>query len=71
MLQECNHKWMVVSTCTSTVELILQCVSCKVVGLVSDPTKREWGKAWSAPSKPYRWKKNSRVTLLKREELEY
>lgn len=71
MPQECNHKWMVVSTCVTTVELIVQCTNCRSAGIVSDPTKKEWRKAWSAPSNPYRWENNDRVTLLRKEELEY
>lgn len=33
------------------------------MGTVDDPSSDEWGEAYHAPSKPYAWTDNSRVTI--------
>lgn len=59
----CKHDWVVFSTALAEGWLMLQCVSCGMHGTVDDPSKKEWSDAYHAPSKPYRWKDESRVTI--------
>jgi len=33
------------------------------VGSVDDPSEAEWSRAYSAPSKSYRWKEPERVSI--------
>lgn len=58
-----NHEWVVFSTALQDVCLMLQCLNCGMHGTVDDPTKEEWREAFHAPSNPYRWRDNSRVTI--------
>ena len=58
-----NHRWMVFSTATREVWLMLYCTKTGRTASVRDPSEREWSKAWSAPSKPYEWKDHSRVVI--------
>jgi len=57
-----RHKWWVFSTATRTVSLLVYCKQCGCTGVVNNPTKKEWGRAFTAPSKHYRWRKNRRVS---------
>ena len=59
----CNHEWYVFSTELSHVCLMVECQKCGAFGTVDDPSKEEWGDAFHAPSNPYRWQDNSRVTV--------
>lgn len=57
------HEWVVFSTAITEGWLMLQCVRCGLHGTVEDPTGEEWSEAFHAPSKPYRWRDKSRVTV--------
>lgn len=58
-----GHEWVVFSTCLGTGELMCQCVNCGAFGVVQNPTREEWGHAFTAPSHPYPWHQNSRVVI--------
>lgn len=60
---KCDHEWTVYSTATAQVCLELHCNKCAILGAVFDPTAEEWDEAFNAPSKPYRWYDNDRVTV--------
>lgn len=57
-----NHEWVAFSTALSEGWIMVQCVECGLHGTIEDPTKEEWGEAYHAPSRPYRWLDNTRVT---------
>lgn len=60
---ECpGHEWVVFSTALAQGWLMLQCVRCGRHGTVDDPSKTEWSAAFHAPSAPYRWTDDGRVT---------
>jgi len=59
----CEHEWMVFSTALTERCLLLGCSKCTASGSVDKPTKEEWSQAYYAPSNPYRWYDNSRVTM--------
>ena len=59
----CKHEWTVYSTATAQVCLELYCNNCAICGAVFEPTAEEWSQAFHAPSKPYRWHDNDRVTV--------
>lgn len=40
---------------------MLQCVECGTMATVDHPTKKEWRRAFHAPSRPYRWIDETRV----------
>jgi hypothetical protein len=40
-----------------------QCVECGTHGVIEGPTREEWGEAFHAPSRPYRWHEDARVTV--------
>jgi hypothetical protein len=56
-----NHEWVVFSTALDEGCLLLQCVNCGLHATVDDPSKKEWSKAFHAPSNPYRWRDEARV----------
>jgi hypothetical protein len=57
----CNpHEWVVFSTFVEDRALFVQCVGCGASGTVDDPSKKEWKRAFRAPSRPYRWHDESR-----------
>jgi len=58
-----EREWWVFSTCLGTCELMLTDGLSGAFGVVKNPTKEEWSAAFSAPSNPYRWRDNSRVSL--------
>jgi hypothetical protein len=58
-----QHEWVVFSTALADGWLMLQCIECGKHGTVEDPTKEEWSDAFSAPSRPYRWRDDTRVTI--------
>jgi len=60
----CNdHEWVVFSTALDEGCLMLQCVKCGLHATVNDRSKKEWSKAYHAPSKPYRWHDETRVVI--------
>lgn len=58
---EHDHTWVVFSTAVADSWLMLQCVECGLHGVVKKPTKKEWSKAYRAPSRPYVWSDESRI----------
>lgn len=58
-----GHHWVVFSTAVGDGCLLVQCVDCGLHGTVDDPSKKEWRKAFHAPSRPYRWHDGSRVQV--------
>src|SRR4051812_23143733 len=58
-----GHHWVVFSTALGEGWLMLQCVDCGLHGTVNDPTKKEWSKAFHAPSRPYRCHDGSGVQV--------
>lgn len=60
------REWWVFSTCIGTRELMVQCRLTGSFGVVPNPSRLEWGDAFTAPSRPYRWLDDSRV-VIKRE----
>lgn len=56
-----EHEWVVFSTAIGDHCLMVQCVECGAVGSVADPSMDEWGDAFHAPSRPYRWTEDARV----------
>lgn len=57
----CFHNWMVYSTAIDTCVLLVQCENCRATGIVPNPTKEEWTRAFYAPSAPYHWEQSERV----------
>jgi len=62
-MTDCEHEWMVFSTALVQRCLMQECPKCDAYGTVDKPTRGEWSDAFYAPSNPYRWHDNSRVTL--------
>jgi hypothetical protein len=60
---EQGHEWVVFSTALKDVCLMVQCVNCGAMGTVDDSDEQEWCEAFDAPSEPYRWDEDSRVTV--------
>lgn len=58
-----KHDWWVYSTAIAQGWLMVECRITGKKGTVRDPSKKEWTDAFTAPSKPYRWTDNSRVTV--------
>jgi hypothetical protein len=58
-----QHEWVVFSTALKECCLMVQCVECGTIGTVDDPSQKEWQDAFDAPSNPYRWDDESRVTV--------
>lgn len=58
-----SHEWVVFSTALKDVCLMVQCVECGAMGTVDDPDEQEWSEAFHAPSNPYGWDDESRVTV--------
>jgi hypothetical protein len=56
-----GHEWVVYSTAVLDGWLMLQCVECGAMGTIDDPSAQEWGEAYHAPNRPYRWQEESRV----------
>jgi hypothetical protein len=57
-----GHEWVVYSTALREGWLMLQCVECGAMGTIDDPSPEEWSDAFHAPSRPYAWRDNTRVT---------
>ena len=57
-----GHEWVVYSTALREFWLMLQCVGCGAMGTIDDPSTEEWSGAFHAPSRPYRWNDDTRVT---------
>ena len=58
-----EHEWVVFSTALGEGWLMLQCIGCGLHGTVDDPSREEWSQASHAPSQPYRWFEETRVTI--------
>jgi hypothetical protein len=58
-----DHVWFVYSTALLDVCLLVRCLGCGATGYVADPTTDEWSRAFNAPTDPYRWDDESRVTV--------
>ena len=58
----CEHKWIVYSTSLCPPSIMVKCKSCKGLGYIEEFESHEWSKAYHAPSSPYTWKDDSRVT---------
>jgi hypothetical protein len=52
-----DYEWWVFSTCIGTVELMLRCAKTDAFGVVPNPTRAEWKRAFHAPGRHYRWPK--------------
>ena len=61
------HSWVVFSTAMDDGCLMLSCTKCGAFGIVPDPTKEEWSRAFHTPANPYPWYDNARVRLMRRE----
>ena len=59
----CRHHWVVFSTALEERWLMLQCTECGLHGTIDDPTREEWSEAFAAPSRPYPWTDEARITL--------
>lgn len=60
---ETKREWWVFSTCLGARELMLHCGLTEALSVVEKPTKEEWSRAFTAPSEPYRWTDEDRVTF--------
>jgi hypothetical protein len=58
-----DHEWVVFSTALADRYLMVQCVECGLMGSIDDPSEEEWDEAFHAPSRRYRWRNDSRITL--------
>ena len=56
-----KHEWVVFSTLIEDRALFLQCVECGLAGTVENPSRKEWKRAFHAPSRPYQWHDESRI----------
>ncbi|GHD23904.1 hypothetical protein GCM10007052_37100 [Halioglobus japonicus] len=63
---DCSHSWWVYSTATDDQTLEVECIKCKTLGRVLDPTESEWKKAFYAPECPYKWRQANRVDFYHR-----
>ena len=59
---ERDHEWVVFSTAVKDGYLCVECINCDTGGFVEDPSLEEWTRAYNAPSQPYGWFENNRVT---------
>lgn len=57
-----GHEYVVFGTALLQRCLMVQCVHCGQHGTVDDPSADEWSAAYHAPSVPYRWADDRRVT---------
>lgn len=65
MSAEIAREWWVFSTALKDVVLMLECRKTGAFGIVRNPSKAEWRRAFTAPSDPYRWTENERVELVR------
>ena len=63
----CDHKWMVFSTSLVPPTIMVYCPLCGIHGRVEDYSAEEWGDAFYAPDKNYRWHDDKRVVAQVRE----
>jgi hypothetical protein len=63
-MPDCQHEWVVFSTALLDHALMLECATCHAFGVVEDPSAGEWGEAFYAPSRPYRWAAAERVHFI-------
>jgi len=60
-----SHDWWVVSTAVQDGVLMLECEKTGALGIVRNPTRKEWKSAFYAPSNPYRWNDPLRVEVIR------
>jgi len=65
--KDCKHSWWVYSTAIADGTLEVECLKCKALGAVYEPTSAEWSKAYDAPDCSYRWREPSRVKCSEQE----
>lgn len=71
-----RHDWVVFTTYREDRWLGVMCLWCGSDGVVQNPSKKQWRRAFHAPCCPYRFHKPRRVRLIQnrphiwREELE-
>jgi hypothetical protein len=58
-----DHEWVVFSTALQEGWLMVQCVRCQAHATIDKPSQEDWQAAFHAPSKPYRWSDESRLTI--------
>jgi hypothetical protein len=58
----CDHEWVVFTTITDDEMIMVQCINCLTIGSVHSPSPDEFNEAFGAPSRPYRWEDETRVT---------
>jgi hypothetical protein len=58
-----EHRWVVFSTDLGRGILLCRCINCDALGSITEPSSKEWEKAFYARQKPYRWPHNERVTM--------
>lgn len=65
IVKECfaSHRWIVFSTAIADGCLMLNCRDCGAMGTVDDPSSEEWSNAFHAPTTPYSWDDESRVSV--------
>lgn len=62
-----GHRWIVFSTAIADGCLMLNCRDCGAMGTVDDPSSEEWKMAFHAPTTPYSWDDESRVSVRQQE----
>lgn len=58
----CDHEFMVFSTCTLDCSLLAECIKCGTLGVVPDPSKEEWNQSFDTN---WKIKENWRVLPIK------
>jgi len=66
MNDNCEHEWVVFSTCLGTIGMMCECVICGAFGVVPDSTREEWSEAFHAPTRPYRWHGGDERVVIKK-----
>ncbi|MHC4080678.1 MAG: hypothetical protein ACYSU2_05100 [Planctomycetota bacterium] len=59
-----QHVWVVFTTYLEPVWLGVMCLRCGSDGAVQNPSRKEWRRAHSAPTKPYHFTEPARVKLI-------
>jgi hypothetical protein len=58
-----DHEWVVFSTCSNPVAIMVECSRCGAHGLVGDSTQEEWNRTPEAEESPYLWEDGWRVGI--------
>ncbi len=59
-----ERRWIAFSTALAEGWIMLHCTFTGAQGVIKDPSTDEWARAFDAPSSPYHWSDNVRVTLM-------